>query len=627
FPEKSDVWAPIHARYAGFRGEWWKSRTTRTHTVVARLRPEISLQQARADMNAVAARLQQDFPTTNAGIDLRLTAWREAEVGNVRPYLLLLTAAVGLVLLICCVNVANLTLAQSAARGRELAIRAALGAGRLRILRQLLTESALLALLGGVAGVGVAWLGVRALLGLIPITLPFWMQIRVDLPALMFSLAAAVLTGILFGLIPAWQSSRTDPGEMLKEGAKGSAGGGALRNGLVIAEFALSLMLLIGAGLMMQSFVRLLGVDAGIKREGLLTAQLARFVPNATPEEMVRAYAGDYLRVKERLAALPGITAVSGSHVLPYLNQPEERKKDLIALRGQDDRDIKQKAGVLPVDVMPGYFETAGIRLLAGRDFTEADDLSAPWAVIINQSAAESLWPGRNAVGQEIRWGNDLQINPWLKVIGVVADTKWQATEKSKGIELYFSYRQYPPPRMHMVMRTSIAPDGLDGLIPVVRAAIQSVNSEIAIPQIKSLDRIINEALWQRRLWGWLFAAFAVIAVLLAAVGIYGVISYLVSRRTREIGIRMAMGAQVGDVLKLVIGQGLKLALAGTLIGAALSLALVRVISSLLFGVTARDPLTFVMTSLGLPAVAFLACYLPARRAASVNPTIALRHE
>jgi putative ABC transport system permease protein len=625
FPEKSDLWVPIHSRYASFRSDWWKARDVRGHTVIARLKSGVTLEQAQTEMNAVAARLQQEFPTTNAGVEVRLSRLRDAEVGNVRPYLLLLLGAVALVLLICCVNVANLMLARAGAREREIAVRAALGAGRWRIIRQLLTESLLLSLLGGLIGLALAWLGVKALLALIPVALPFWMKIAVDGPVFLFSLISAALTSILFGLIPAWQMSRTDLAEVLKDGTKASSAyRHAWRNGLIVTEFALSLMLLIGAGLMMQSFVRLLSVDAGIKRDGLLTAQLFRFVPNATFDEMARAYSDAFFRVKERLARIPGVIAVGGSHDLPYLNQPEERKKDMIAIRGQDEREQRQKAPVIGISAMPGYFDVMGTKLLAGRDFTEADDLKSPCVIIVNQHAADTLWPGREPLGQEARWGNDLPVNPWCKVIGVAADTKWQATESEKGIELYFSYRQSPPPRMHVLMRTSVAPETL---VSAVRAAVREINPDIAVAQVKSMNRIVNEALWQRRLWGVLLATFAVIALLLAAVGIYGVMSQLVSQRTREIGIRMAMGAGSSDVLRMVVGQGMKLAVAGTLIGVGLAVAIARFVSSLLFGVTARDPLTFATTSLILLSVALLACYLPARRAAKVDPTIALRHE
>jgi putative ABC transport system permease protein len=625
FPEKADVWAPIHARYASFKSDWWKARDIRGHTVIARLKPAVTLEQAQAEMNTIAARLQQEFPNTNAGVELRLTSLRDAEAGNVRPYLLLLLGAVALVLLICCVNVANLMLARAAVREREIAIRLSLGASRPRIVRQLLVESLLLSFAGGIAGLALAWLGVKAVLALIPVTLPFWMKIEVDGPALLFSLIAAVLTGVLFGLVPAWRMSRTDLGNALKEGARSlSASGRAWRNGLVIAEFALSLTLLTSAGLMMQSFVRLLSIDAGIKRDGLLTAQLFRFVPNATFEEMAKSYSEVFYRVKERLAVIPGVVAAGGSHDLPYLNQPEERKKEMIAIRGQDEREQRQKASVIGVSAMPGYFDVMGTRLLAGRDFNEADDLKSPCAIIVNQYAAETLWPGREPLGQEARWGNDLPVNPWCKVIGVAANTKGQATESAPGIELYFSYRQSPPPRMHLLLRAKVDPETL---IPAVREAIHEVNPDIAIVQVKSMSRIVNEALWQRRLWGVLLAAFAVIALLLAAVGIYGVMSHLVTQRTREIGIRMAMGAQAADVLRMVVGQGMKLAIAGTVIGVALAVAIARVISSMLFGVTARDPLTFAATSLVLISVALLACYLPARRAAKVDPTIALRHE
>jgi putative ABC transport system permease protein len=608
YPEKCDVWVPIQARYASYRNEFWKARDYRVHSVIARLKEDVTLAAAQAGMNAIASRLELDFPTTNQGVQLRLVPLRNTEVGNIRPYLLLLGGAVMLVLLICCVNVANLMLARSAAREREMAIRVALGSGRWRIARQLLTESLLLGLLGGVAGLLLAWFGLAALLRLIPVTLPFWMKIEVDAPVLIFNLVVAVVTGVVFGLVPAWQMSRTDLSLALKEGAKGTAGAGRrLRDGLVVAEFALSLVLLIGAGLMMQSFVRLLNADAG-----------------ATEEEMVKAYSDNFYRVKERLATIPGVVEVGGSYDIPYYNQPEERPKELIAIRGQSEREQQQNAPVMGVDVMPDYFKAMGIPLLAGRDFNESDDLKARRVVIVSQHTAETLWPGREPLGQQMRFGKDAPYNPWCTVIGVVADTRWQMAEKDKGFEAYFSYRQFMPPRMHMVMRVEVEPESL---IPAVRVAVHETNPDIAITQIKSMNRIVSEALWQRRLWGVLFAVFAGIALALAAVGIYGVMSYLVNQRTREIGIRMALGAPPQNVSAQVVKDGMKLAFVGLGIGYAVALALTRVIATLLFGVNAADPITFIAVSGLLLAVALVACYFPARRAARVDPIVALRCE
>jgi predicted permease len=334
FPERSDIWVPLQARYAGYKAEFWKGRDFRPHTAVARLKSGVTMAQAQGEMNTLAAQLEREFPATNQGMQLRLTPLRDAEVGNVRPYLWLLLGAVVMVLLIVCVNVANLLLARGAARERELAIRAALGAGRGRLMRQLLIESLLLALIGGGLGLLLAWPALALLLRLIPVELPFWMRIEIDSTALLFNFMIAVLTGLVFGLVPAWQASRADLNLALKEGARGAGGGmisHRLRSGLVVAEIAISLLLLVGAGLMMQSFMRLQRVDMGVRTGNLLTVYLSRFVTNATPEELLKAYTDTWTRVMERLAQLPGVVKVGGGYDIPYKNRPEQREKQQVS--------------------------------------------------------------------------------------------------------------------------------------------------------------------------------------------------------------------------------------------------------------------------------------------------------
>lgn len=627
FPERSDIWVPLQARYAGYKAEFWKARDFRAHTALARIKDGVTLDQARAEIGALGAQLQREFPNTNEGVQLRLTPLRDAEVGNIRPFLLLLVGAVSLVLLICCVNVANLLLARGAARERELAIRAALGSSRYRIVRTLLVESLLLALLGGAMGVALAWPGLAVLLRLIPVELPFWMKIEVNLPVLMFSLAVAVVTGIVFGLLPALQMSKTNLNLALKDGAKGASSGTGsrgLRNALVVVEVAFSLLLLVGAGLMMQSFLRLQRVDAGIKAEHLTTVYLSRFLPNSTTEEQVRAYSDNFRLVMDAFGKLPGVVSVGGGYDIPYYNKPEQREKQEIAILGQSEREQNQNAPAIGVDISPGYFQTLGVPLLNGRDFNEADTLDKQRVVIVSQHTANTLWPGREAIGQQIRWGKVSDGNPFATVIGVVGNTKWSAAEREPGFELYYPYRQWPVPAMHILVR---AQGDVAQLMPLLRRTVHEVNPDIAINLIKPVEEIVSESLWQRRLWGLLFAMFAGIALLLAGVGIYGVMSYLVSQRTREIGLRMALGAQTMDVLRMVIGQGLKLVIVGVVIGIVVAVAMARVMASLLFGVSATDPLTFAGVALLLIMVALGACSIPARRAAKTDPMIAIRYE
>ena len=627
FPEHSDIWVPLQARYAGYKDEWWKARDFRPHTAIARLKSGVTLAQAQGEMNILAERLEREFPTTNQGLQLRLTPLRDAEVGNVRPYLWLLLGAVVMVLLIVCVNVANLLLARGAERERELAIRAALGAGRARLMRQLLIESLELALAGGLLGLTLAWPALALLLRLIPVELPFWMRIEIDGAALLFNFAIAVLTGLLFGLAPAWQAGRANLNLELKDGAKGSGGGAVshhLRNGLVVAEIALSLLLLTSAGLMAQSFMSLQRVDTGIQSDNLLTIYTSRFVTNASREELLNAYTDTWTRVMERLAQLPGVIKVGGGYYIPYKDRPEQRERERVSTIGQSRQEQQQNAPVMNTNVDPSFFDVLGIPLLAGRNFNDNDTPGSEPVVIVNHHTAETLWPGREPIGQKILVGRESPDNPWNRVIGVVGDIKWHAAEMGNGFDVYFSYRQWPLPAFHTMLRTTGDPASL---IPQARRVIHEVNPDIAINEIQPMDEVISEALWQRRLWAVLFAMFAGVALSLAAIGLYGVMSYLVSQRTREIGIRVALGAQPGNVLRLIIGQGLRLVGAGVLIGLLGSLALTRVMTSLLFDMAATDPLTFAGVALLLVNVALAACFIPARRAARTDPLIALRQD
>jgi putative ABC transport system permease protein len=624
FPEDTDVWAPMESWYAMPYGDYLnRKRDSRWYATIARLKPGVKLEQARADMNNLAVALEQQYPKDNEGVRVKLTPMRDAEIGNIRPYLLMLLAAAGFVLLICCANVASLMLAQAAAQRREFVVRAALGASRVRIIRELLTRSLLLALLGAAFGIALAYGGVKGLLALIPVKLPFWMQIEVDLPALLFSLAIAVLTSLLFGIAPALLASRVNLNDALRGEAKGSSGGAKIRSGLVVTQIALCLLLLVGAGLMIQTFLRLQRLDPGFNPENVLVAQATNF-HRGTRVERATALALHHERVLAQLRVLPGVTGVGASNKLPYSRLQTERNKSELVIKGRRSDETRHQVALVGSDVSPGYMETMQIPLVRGRLFDARDTKDSPMVLIISERVAQALFPDRDPIGQEILWGPLTAENPYCKVIGVVSNIRHQAGEDEKGMEIYYPYTQWPVTNVYYIIRTEGDP------IPLVQSVQQKISqadSKAAIIFIKTMEQLIGETLWQRRLWGVMFAVFALLALVLAAVGIYGVLAYSVTQRTREIGVRMALGANTGEVLRMVLAQGLKLALSGIAIGLVAALVLSRLIGSLLYGVKASDPLTYTGVAVLLVIVALLACWFPARRAAKTDPLAALRHE
>jgi predicted permease len=626
FPRNTDVWTTMESYYALMRPRSEKPRSGRVYETVARLRPGITLVQALGEFEAISAQLAREHPADNTGVTIRLTPLRDAEVGNIRPYLIALVTAVAFVLLICCANVANLLLARGAARQRDLSIRAALGAGRWLIIRALLTESLLLSVAGGVVGVILAFAGVRGLVAMIPERLPFWMRIEIDSGVLLATLAVSVLTGLLFGLLPALQASRVDPMSALKEGARGSTGAeGRFRRALVISEIALSLVLLVGAGLMMQTFLSLQNQDTGFRAGNLLIAKVTRF-RTGPRQESAGAMAQLHDRMLARIRQIPGIVSAGGANGLPYTNTAAERRHATLYIKGRNAEDLKRTAPLAGADVTPGYFSAMGIRLIRGRLFDVRDTAASRMTLIISQRAAEVLFPGRDPLGEQVLWGTLAQgkENPYCTVVGVVANVKHIASEGDDGMEFYYPHTQYPIGTAHYVLRTAGRPELAIG---AVRAAIREVDPVAPISFIKPMESIIEERLWQKRLWGVLFAVFASLALLLACVGIYGVISYSTSRRTREIGIRIALGAGKTGILRLIVWHGMAMVLPGIVVGLAASLGLARLMRTLLFGVSPFDAITFAAVA-GVLAVAGLAAsILPALRAASVNPVVALRAE
>jgi putative ABC transport system permease protein len=622
-----DLWIPFAWNRAELR------RDAHSVIVFGRLKPGVTLTQAGTEMKTLLRRQQQEYPDEDQGIGIRVASMREELTVGLRPALLVLMCAVGFVLLIACANVANILLARAATRQREIAVRAVLGAGRMRIFRQLLTESVLLGLLGGVGGVVIALGGLRLLLAILPrsggygeVPHPEW--IGINGPVLLFTLGIALLTGLVFGLAPALQNSRINLSESMKEGGRGATTrrGRAIRSVLVVSEMALSLILLVGAGLLMESFVRLLNEDIGFHPENLLTMQVWLPASRYPSEEQVTAFLQQAI---DQLKALPGARDATAINFLPLTGWGAFSD---FSIEGRATPPKGQEFSAQYRVIAPGYFSTMGIPLKEGRAFAFSDSTGTGGVAIINQTLAHQYWPGEDPIGKRIRLGLPEEHGPWqphartdwLTVVGLTGDVReWELGEKTQA-QIYLSSLQNPSRIMRLVMRTGKDPGALS---EDARHAIMAINADQSVTEMKTMDEYLSEALSQRRLNMSLLAVFAGLAVFLATVGIYGVVAYSVTQRSHEIGIRMALGAQPKTVLRLILGQSMLLALAGIAIGLCASFFLTKLIASMLFGVTAHDPLVFGGVSLLLGFVALLASYIPARRAMRVDPLNSLRYE
>ena len=584
--------------------------------VLGRLQPAATVEQARADLGTIARRLEQAYPATNKGSGVFMLPLQEFFREDLRRPLYVLLGAVLFVLLIVCANVANLLLARNAAREREIAIRAALGAGRGRIVRQLLMESLLLAAIGGTGALLLAAWGVKLLTTFGPRDIPRLQEAVLDAPVFGFTLVVSLLTGLIFGLAPAWQRAGINPNAALKAGARTTGGAGQrLRGALVVAEVALALLLLVGAGLMLKSFVRLQQVAPGFDAQSGLTMEI-NLPPNkyAKPEQR----AAFLEQVLAGLRALPGVEFAGATHRLPLRGNSGTS----IEIEGRLVTEATPRLRANYRSVTPDYFRAMGTPLLAGRTFTDKEAWHKPTAVIINQTLARRLWPNENPLGKRIKDG--APNSTWVEIVGVAADTKEDELTAEVRDAIYLPYVVSPNPAMTLVLRTKTEPLSL---VAAASAEIRRVDSEQAVSGINTLASVLDEATAQPRFNAALLALFALLALVLAAVGIYGVIAYSVAQRTQEIGVRMALGATARDVLRLVIGQGLKLALFGVVLGLGGAWALTRLLQSLLFGVSPTDWLTFAGISVLVTLTALLACWIPARRATKVDPLIALRCE
>jgi predicted permease len=639
---RPELWVPLEL-------EAWEKRQRRATFigVLARLKPGATLQQAQAEMDIIAARLASQYPATNKGWGARVNVAAEDLVADIRPTLLVLLGAVVFVLLIACANVANLLLARTSSRQKEIAIRSALGSSRLRLVRQLLTESLLLGGLGGVLGVLLAYWGIKPLVALIPqnITFAGVGNIRIDRWVLSFSLLASVFTSILFGLAPALQTSKLNLREHLNEEGRGStigARGRRFRSLLVVSEVTLAIVLLIGAGLMLQSFQRLQQVNPGFRQDHVLAMTLALPGNRYSPEKSLSFYQ----ELCRRVEALPGVASTGYGSDIP-LRQGDFSAPFTIEGSPAPATGTEPRSG--PHLVSPGYFQTMGMSLLAGRQFSEQEAKGSPGVVVVNSTMAARHWPGENPIGKKIRVELLSRLSPpsepVVAIIGVVRDARVKGLAVKPEPEMYFSATQFPIPYSILVVRTGSEPRSM---ATAVHKAVWALDKDQPVTDVTTMDQVISDSMWQLRFSMALLSIFAAVALVLAASGIFAVMAYSARQRRHEIGIRMALGSTRGGVLILIMTNGLKLALGGAGIGLTAAFVLNRALSTwlygvgattqtvnqwlpsaqrgLLYGVSATDPLTFGIIATLLTTVALLASYIPARRAAQVDPMVALRH-
>ncbi|MFN2507498.1 MAG: ABC transporter permease, partial [Chthoniobacterales bacterium] len=614
YPEQTQIWTTSGVKLSD------EPRDNRAWSAIARLKPGVDLKQAQSRVSAINAQHEKEFHETNKGWDANLQVLHERMVRQVKPSLLALLGAVGLVLLIACANVANLLLARSAARQKEIAVRAAMGASRGRVVRQMLTESILLSAIGGIAGLLLSiWL-TDVLLAIVPEGSPRMDQVGIDYRVLTFALGISALTGILFGLVPALQASKLDVSSSLKEGGRTGEGyrRTSARSLLLIGEVAVSLMLLVGAGLLIKSFLRLQEVSPGFNPHNALLVMVS--LPAAKYNEQQRP---EFFRqLVERLAASPGVQAVGGAINLPLGATNYGIGRGFIPEGRPLIRDEVHDSSFSTIT--GDYFRALQIQLVAGRTFEVRDGPNAPKVAVINESAAKRHFGSPEAaIGKRLSIWRDEEF--MREIVGVVGDTKTSALDAESGAQIYVPHAQDRQWNfMGVVIRTAGDPAAF---ATTVRREVQALDKDQPVYNVRTMEDVVAQSIGTRRVSMQLFAVFAGAALLLAALGIYGVMAYSVTQRTQEIGIRMALGAQKGDVLRMVVRQGMTLALIGIGVGVAGALGLTRLIANLLFGVNAADPLTFAAISLLLGFVALLACYLPARRAAKLDPVIALARQ
>ena len=616
---EAEMWAAL-----SFTDQQLTQRGSHGLLVIARIRPELTLEQARADMARVSERIVEgapEYPYAKFGYRVLINPLLEEAVGDIRPALLMLMGSVGLVLLIACTNVANLMLVRASAREREIGIRTALGAGRGRLMRQMLTESVVLSLLGAIVGVVLARVGVSVLATMAAQSFPRLADTRIDLLALTFTVVVALATGILFGLFPAFQSARGATQDVLKEGSQASTTGRGrlrLRRVLVAAEVALSLLLLVGAGLLIKSFMRLQAVEAGFDPSGVLTMRIVVPTVRYSQPDQVRNF---YQEVLRRVAGLPGVTKVGASNGIPLSGAGGSGTTTIDNPAFTDDRGTPEADQRI---VTLGYFEAMGMTLLSGRLFDERDSSTGQPVAIIDETMARTFWPNEDAIGKRLKRGGRQSTQPWLTIVGVVRHVRYRTLEEPSRVQLYMPHAQVPTTGMSLAIKTKVDPRTLSNSI---QREVIAVDREQPVWAIRTMDELMATSVMRRQLIMTLLTLFAGIALTLAAVGIYGVISYWVTQRSHEIGIRVAIGASRLDVLKMVLGQSMSVVLIGVAIGLAGAAALTRIMGTLLYDVSTTDAATFAGYSGALILVGLLASYLPARRATRIDPVTMLRQQ
>lgn len=623
YPSGTQVWVPVQARHNLRKMKRDEDRSYRAQQVVARLKPGVSREQAAESLRSLAAELERRYPQTNEAMRPVLDPLQEIETGDMRPYLALLMAAVCLLLAIAVLNVANLMLVRVAGRLRELTLRGALGAPARSLIAGPVAESLALAGLGWLAGLVLAWLALRQLPAWIPVNLPSWIRLEISPLSLVVTLGVALVAALGASIFPARAALRVNAAEVLRESGRGVAGHQRLQTWLVAGEVALAFALLVAAGLLVKSFRAMESVGHGLDPARVMTLKLT---PNiaGTNDQRIQGSTRLIERVARRLAEMPGVEAVGGTDLFPYTPNQSSRRTIVMEARG-DGAERQHRAPSNLIDVTPGYFAALGIRLLEGRAFRDDEDLTKPWTIILSQRAAKAMFPGRSAVGQEVRMNSTGAQDPWARVVGVVENVKYRADDSEQSLEFYYPAKQYGLSQTYLAVRFNrdLAP----GDAAAVRQMAQQEDVQTPVEEVKPMVRLMSDTLWQPRLWGYLMAGFAGLAGLLSAIGLYGVLSYSVELRRQEIGVRMALGAEPGRIAGWMTARGLKTVGLGLLAGLVLAAAGGRLLEGLLFGVERWDPALYAMAIACTLSVGALASQVPARRAARVDPLAALRDD